>query len=186
VTAIKGIWWELQRVAAQPSGSGSAAVEEQARRLSGAAAELAACMSRWEQAPPSDPLDLEVIGSLGREVLPAAVAAGTLLQQYWAQPEQVTAARLEAARAAATRSCAYLGCSSLGGEGGPDAGKRAGSLRCSACRAVWYCGTACSHADWRQGGHRKVCAALAAERRSGRRHGGCERPQHGCVLWTFA
>ncbi len=29
----------------------------------------------------------------------------------------------------------------------------------SACRAVWYCGTTCSHADWRAG-HRRVCKAL--------------------------
>ena len=35
---------------------------------------------------------------------------------------------------------------------------------CSACRAVWYCGTACSHADWREGGHRRVCRALGAAR----------------------
>ena len=35
----------------------------------------------------------------------------------------------------------------------------------SACRAVWYCGTACSHADWRAG-HRRVCKALAAERQA--------------------
>ncbi len=27
-----------------------------------------------------------------------------------------------------------------------------------------YCSTACSHADWRQGGHKLVCKALAAER----------------------
>ena len=103
------------------------------------------------------------------QVLPAAAAAAELLQQHWAEPEQVAAARLELARAAATRSCAYLGCANLGGEGGPDAGQRPGSQRCSACRAVWYCGTACSHADWRQGGHRKVCAALAAERQAAKR-----------------
>ncbi len=36
-------------------------------------------------------------------------------------------------------------------------------LCCSACRAVWYCGTACSHADWRAG-HRRVCKALATAR----------------------
>ena len=35
----------------------------------------------------------------------------------------------------------------------------------SACRAVWYCSTACSHADWRQGGHRRVCRALGEVRR---------------------
>ena len=39
------------------------------------------------------------------------------------------------------------------------------SLR-SACHAVWYCGTACSHADWREGGHRRVCKALGAARRA--------------------
>ena len=33
----------------------------------------------------------------------------------------------------------------------------------SACRAVWYCGTDCSHADWRAG-HRRVCKALGAAR----------------------
>ncbi len=37
------------------------------------------------------------------------------------------------------------------------------AMCCSACRAVWYCGTACSHADWRAG-HRRVCKALAAAR----------------------
>ena len=35
---------------------------------------------------------------------------------------------------------------------------------CSACRAVWYCGTACSHADWREGGHRRMCRLLGEER----------------------
>ena len=36
---------------------------------------------------------------------------------------------------------------------------------CSACRAVWYCGTACSHADWRAG-HKRVCKVLGAARRA--------------------
>ncbi len=36
----------------------------------------------------------------------------------------------------------------------------------SACRAVWYCSTACSHADWREGGHRRMCKALGAARRA--------------------
>ena len=35
----------------------------------------------------------------------------------------------------------------------------------SACRAVWYCGTACSHADWRAG-HKRVCKALATARQA--------------------
>ncbi len=34
---------------------------------------------------------------------------------------------------------------------------------CSACRAVWYCGTTCSHADWRAG-HRRVCKPLGVVR----------------------
>ena len=37
-------------------------------------------------------------------------------------------------------------------------------LPSSACRTAWYCGTACSHADWREGGHRRTCKRLAAER----------------------
>ena len=36
----------------------------------------------------------------------------------------------------------------------------------SACRAVWYCGTACLHANWRQGGHGRVCQELGAARRA--------------------
>jgi hypothetical protein len=28
---------------------------------------------------------------------------------------------------------------------------------------AWYCGTACSHADWRAG-HRRVCRALGPAR----------------------
>ena len=41
-------------------------------------------------------------------------------------------------------------------------------MRCGGCRAVWYCGEACANADWREGGHRKVCKALAAERLAAR------------------
>ena len=37
-------------------------------------------------------------------------------------------------------------------------------LPCRACRAVWYCGTACSHADRWEGGHRRICKALGAAR----------------------
>ena len=97
-------------------------------------------------------------------VQPAAALA-TLLQQYWQLPEQQAAAQLELARAASTRSCAYLACANLGGSGGPAAGEGVGSKKCSVCR-VWYCSEACSHADWRAGGHRKVCKALAAERQA--------------------
>ena len=47
---------------------------------------------------------------------------------------------------------------------------------CSACRAVWYCGTACSHADWRAG-HRRVCKALGAERQE-RKQAAAEAAEH--------
>ena len=94
-----------------------------------------------------------------------AAALARLLQQYWQLPEQQAAARLELAQAAASRSCAYLACANLGGSGGPAAGEGEGSKKCSVCR-VSYCGEACSHADWRAGGHRKVCQALAAERQA--------------------
>jgi hypothetical protein len=86
-----------------------------------------------------------------------------LLQQWWQRPEQVAADRLELAQAAATRSCAYLRCANLGGQGGPAAGQGAGSKKCRVCR-TYYCGEACSHADWAAGGHRRVCKALAAAR----------------------
>ena len=86
-----------------------------------------------------------------------------LLQQYWALPEQQQMAQLELAQAAAGRSCAYLRCANVAGLGGPATGDGLGSKRCSKCRAVWYCGTTCSHADWRAG-HRHVCSALGAAR----------------------
>ena len=43
-------------------------------------------------------------------------------------------------------------------------------LPCSACRAVWYCGTACSHADWRAG--TAACARRWARRGRRRNRGG--------------
>jgi hypothetical protein len=70
---------------------------------------------------------------------------------------------LALAQAAATRSCAYLRCANLAGEGGPAAGQGTGTQRCSKCRVAWYCGTTCSHADWRAG-HRRMCRALGAAR----------------------
>ncbi|PRW33756.1 hypothetical protein C2E21_7361 [Chlorella sorokiniana] len=99
------------------------------------------------------------------EVQPVAAELAAALQQYWQLPVQRAAAELDLATAASARSCAYLRCANLGAEGGPAAGEGVGSQRCSACRAVWYCGTACSHADWRQGGHRTTCKALTVARR---------------------
>ncbi|PRW45161.1 Zinc finger MYND domain-containing 17 [Chlorella sorokiniana] len=47
---------------------------------------------------------------------------------------------------------------------GPAAAKGEGRLKCSKCLVVQYCSTACSHADWSSGGHRRVCKALRAAR----------------------
>lgn len=38
----------------------------------------------------------------------------------------------------------------------------------SACRTAWYCGTDCSHADWRHSGHKHTCKLLAAARQAER------------------
>jgi radical SAM protein with 4Fe4S-binding SPASM domain len=44
------------------------------------------------------------------------------------------------------------------------------ALRCSACRAVHYCGSSCQKRDWTVGGHRLVCvpAPRRAQPLSGR------------------
>jgi hypothetical protein len=78
---------------------------------------------------------------------------------------------LELAQAAATRSCAYLRCANLAGEGGPAAREGLGSQRCSKCKVAWYCGTACSHADWRAG-HWRTCKALGPARVAGQESAG--------------
>ena len=100
----------------------------------------------------SDPAQPTV---LLKQLLRPAAELAAAVQAYFELPEQQAAARLELARIAATRSCAYLRCANL--EGGSGRGRT-----CSACKAVKYCGTACSHADWRAG-HKRVCKALAAE-----------------------
>ncbi|PRW44306.1 Zinc finger MYND domain-containing 19 Q7TSV3 [Chlorella sorokiniana] len=84
---------------------------------------------------------------------------------------QAAAARRQAAQAAAARSCAYLACANMACTGGPGARQGEGSRKCSACRAVWYCGTACSHADWRAG-HKRTCKALGASRQQEVQQGG--------------
>ena len=109
-----------------------------------------------------------------QRVLPGAAPLAAALEAHWQQPEQLAAARLANARVAATRSCAYLRCANVGAAAssgsGPDAGQQPGSLKCSGCRVAWYCGTACSHADWREG-HKRVCRVLAAERQAARSSG---------------
>ncbi|PRW56662.1 MYND finger [Chlorella sorokiniana] len=82
-------------------------------------------------------------------------SAVSLLLQAMVLPAQLAGSRLELAQALVTLPCAYPCCASLGGS-------MERKLRCSACRVAWYCGTACSHADWRR--HRKVCKALGEQR----------------------
>ncbi|PRW60239.1 Zinc finger domain-containing MYND finger domain [Chlorella sorokiniana] len=100
-----------------------------------------------------------------QQLVQPAAQLGGLLVQMSRSPALEKEQQLDLARAAATRSCAYLRCANVAGQGGAAAGQGVGSMRCSACRAVWYCGTACSHADWRAG-HKCVCKALAAERQA--------------------
>lgn len=109
------------------------------------------------------PASLALLQQYQQILLPAATRLATAMQAWWELPEQQAAAQLEATQAAATRSCAYLRCANLGGSGGPAAGQGEGSKRCSRCRSVRYCGTACSHADW-QAGHRRMCKVLAEAR----------------------
>ena len=104
-----------------------------------------------------------VLAAYTQHFLPAAAPLAAALEAHLGQREQLAATRLESARVSATRSCGFLACASLRAAGGPDAGQGEGSLKCAACRAVYFCGTACSHADWRAG-HRRVCKAMAAAR----------------------
>ncbi|PRW33226.1 hypothetical protein C2E21_7855 [Chlorella sorokiniana] len=93
-------------------------------------------------------------------LLPRAVQLAAELLAWKQQPEQLAPARLAAGRAAAVRACAYLGCPNVGAEGGIVAGQGAGAKRCGGCRSVWYCGPACSRADWKQ--HKAACPLLRA------------------------
>jgi hypothetical protein len=77
------------------------------------------------------------------------------VHQHWQLPGQAAAVQVERTHAAATRGCAYAGCANLSAGDGR-------SKLCSGCRVARYCGAECSHADWRQGGHRRACKALAA------------------------
>jgi hypothetical protein len=124
--------------------------------------------AEWQGA--QDLLAAQLVGQQAAALQPALQSAAQLadlLLQCWALPAQMVESRLELAQAAATRSCAFLGCSNLSLEGGPAAGEGAGSLKCAGCRSVWYCGTTCSHADWRAG-HKRVCKVLAAARQQAR------------------
>ncbi|KAI7843037.1 hypothetical protein COHA_003369 [Chlorella ohadii] len=145
-------------------GSGSSGDTSVQQQLREAAEQLGRGIAAFNQVIVGTTALPRVAAVLGEQALPAAEAAARLWRTHWQQPAQAVTLRLEAAHAAATRCCAYLQCSNVGQAGGPFAGQGEGSKRCSQCRAVWYCSTACSHADWRHGGHKLVCKALAAER----------------------
>lgn len=68
---------------------------------------------------------------------------------------------LALARIAAARSCAHLACSNVRITGAPAASEGDGCKKCAACRAVRYCSRECQRADWKHGGHSRVCKALA-------------------------
>jgi hypothetical protein len=103
---------------------------------------------------------------LREEAQPAAGRLAAALLMLWTQPDQRKEAALQLAQASAARSCAYLSCSNVCGGDGPAAVKGVGNKRCSQCRTAYYCGNACSHADWRQGRHGRVCKALAGARQA--------------------
>lgn len=113
---------------------------------------------------PPPPSSLAELTPMVRQLLPAAKRVAEVLLEYWQLPQQAAAAQVELAQAAACRSCSYLRCSNAALHGGPAAGEGAGCKRCSACRTARYCGEQCSRADWVRGGHKKACAALAAQR----------------------
>jgi hypothetical protein len=141
--------------ASEAMGSNMADMPHQLRQL---ACQLSSTLASVDAATP---LLMEASAVLREQVLRNAEALARLVWQRWQLPGEHAAARLELAQAAATRCCAYLRCSQLEAVGGPAAGQGKGSKRCGRCRVVWYCGTNCSHADWRAG-HSKVCKKLEA------------------------
>ncbi|KAL4458607.1 hypothetical protein ABPG75_013472 [Micractinium tetrahymenae] len=167
--------WQLVRstlllCSSFPANCDSAAAEGQRPTwpsYAAAMADLSAATESCNQELGADPAPSPsaMLQRYQRHALPAATALAVAMQQHWGEPEQQAAGPMELAAAVGTRSCAYLRCANLAGAGGPAAGQGDGSKRCGACRAVWYCGTDCSHADWaRRGWHRRVCKALTAER----------------------
>ncbi|PRW56574.1 Zinc finger MYND domain-containing 19 Q7TSV3 [Chlorella sorokiniana] len=135
-----------------------------ARTLAGQAAAAQSRLREQLAALPADAAPAERAQQL-RQLLPATDQLAAADDAYCQLPSQQAALRLELARAAVPRSCAYLRCSNVQAEGAALMCKGDKGLRCSACHVVWYCGTACSHADWREGSHHRVCKPLGEERR---------------------
>jgi hypothetical protein len=142
----------LDSVGGGDGGSGSQAVE--AARL---AEQLRSAMNDV-QVTTSRP---RLLADLSRMLAPQLRRLAELATQAWVLTGRAAESQLARARLAAARSCAYLGCANLAAKAGPAAGQGRGSKKCSGCRAVWYCGEACQLADWREGGHRRMCRKLA-------------------------
>jgi hypothetical protein len=103
-----------------------------------------------------------IVEELSRMLAPQLRRLAELVAQAWVLTGRAAESQLARAQVAAARSCAYLSCANLAAKGRPAGGPGCGSRKCSGCRAVWYCGEACQLADWREGGHRRVCKQLAA------------------------
>ena len=145
---------DLARASGGPAAEQQQAVAQRLLEALGALEQKRSAVQSRMQALASNSAAQRV--ELLQQLLQPAAQVGAALQSYYELPEQRAAARPELARVAATRRCAYLRCNNLEAD--------SGRIRtCSACKAVRYCGTACSHADWRAG-HRRVCKLLAAER----------------------
>ncbi|PRW60531.1 hypothetical protein C2E21_1213 [Chlorella sorokiniana] len=145
--------------------AGSGVPDDLAAQLSEAASSLRQQRQAQLGGLPADAPPAQRAGWLRRLLQPAAELAA-LVQQYYALPAVDEPHRLALAQAAAGRCCAYLRCANVEGEGGPAAVEGAGSKCCSGCRTVWYCGKTCSKANWHEGGHRHVCAALEEARQA--------------------
>lgn len=114
--------------------------EALASELPEASAALTAALGAYNVAMAAASAADQRIHTLQRELwalLPQATRVAQLLERWYQLPAQAEPLRLQLARAAGSRACAYLGCANLGGGGGPFAGEGEGSLRCSACKAVW-------------------------------------------------
>jgi hypothetical protein len=153
LNAIGAPYGALFEMSRSDCGSASQAADV-TRLLQQIEAALEEVMANMEEGPASIEEASELAPQLRR--------LAELATQAWVLTGRAAESQLARARLAAARSCAYLGCANVAAEGGPAAGQGRGSKKCSGCRAVWYCGEACQLADWRQGGHRRVCKQLAA------------------------
>ena len=114
--------------AAKDRDAGEAASDEQAAELDAAVQNWLADSSR------------SIAQHNAASWLPPFRHLAAALLAWWRRPEAQSAAALELAQAAAARSCAYLRCANLGGEGGPAAGRGAGSQRCRWAGAIGWAG----------------------------------------------